>query len=402
MSQLYKCVSLGAQGMIEPGSPQDYRNNRAFFAETGTQWVRMWADWPTLQPGPGDPVRASPSGFYWDNLTAQIEAAKSDGLKVILVAYRFPLRTNAQRRASSASQRPNRGDADWFCFPDFLDVNSEWGQWIDLLAERYGANGPGPQIDMLEFINEPNGQCWPQGVFGQISTADGTVIGDCSLSACLVAQMFATCRIIHKGNNNEVLMGGRTEPYPFDFLGPGTDDHKGTDGNRQDYLNFTRVCAVLVPAFTTSTRGLRWSHHNYTDVTYDQGLNSTAPDASNKAQGRQVNRAAAVRAAVSGQFGEVWLTEGGVQREKLKRAPWNVPAGNVDAKQADLINRSWNRMSNDTPGEGAGIVMSTQYLYYSSPQFDSGIRNYPSPDGNGSVRQAPWDAWTSKPGRTSP
>ena len=48
-------MALGPAGCIAPGCPQDLRaaGNRALLAESGTRWVRLWADWPTLMPAPG-------------------------------------------------------------------------------------------------------------------------------------------------------------------------------------------------------------------------------------------------------------------------------------------------------------------------------------------------------------
>ena len=50
-----RCVALGPAGCIAPGCPQDLRaaGNRDLLAESGTRWVRLWADWPTLMPAPG-------------------------------------------------------------------------------------------------------------------------------------------------------------------------------------------------------------------------------------------------------------------------------------------------------------------------------------------------------------
>ena len=49
---LRKLIDIGPGGVIYPGSAQDYRyySNRTYFADTQTGWIRMWADWPSLQP----------------------------------------------------------------------------------------------------------------------------------------------------------------------------------------------------------------------------------------------------------------------------------------------------------------------------------------------------------------
>ena len=86
-----RLVALGPAGCIYPGSAQDlrYGKNRAWLRDTGTRWVRLWADWPTLEPAAGrlDATKLQA-------LDAQIAAARADGLKVILTIYRFPTWAN--------------------------------------------------------------------------------------------------------------------------------------------------------------------------------------------------------------------------------------------------------------------------------------------------------------------
>jgi hypothetical protein len=41
------------------------------------------------------------------------------------------------------------------------------------------------------------------------------------------------------------------------------------------------------------------------------------------------------------------------------------------AKQAELLQRNWNRMVTTT--EGAGIAMLAQYLWYTDPNYDDGL-----------------------------
>ena len=95
---LPRIIDLGAGGGMRPGSAGDYRfhDNRIYFAETHTTWVRLWADWPTLQPDPGrtpdDPD--GPGAAVLNALDDQIRAANDDGVKVILLLYRFPLWAN--------------------------------------------------------------------------------------------------------------------------------------------------------------------------------------------------------------------------------------------------------------------------------------------------------------------
>ena len=89
-------LDLTVHGVIFPGSPQDYRVVR-----TEPWWpdlrgvvgrLRMWADWPTLQPDAGHEL-GDPSSPGYASLLAlddQIRWAVDDGLSVILIPYRYP------------------------------------------------------------------------------------------------------------------------------------------------------------------------------------------------------------------------------------------------------------------------------------------------------------------------
>jgi hypothetical protein len=95
---LRKLIDIGPGGVIHPGTPQDYRaySNRTYFADTQTGWIRMWADWPSLQPNGAyridDP--ASPGYANVQALDAQIRQACADGLRVLLMPYRHPVWAN--------------------------------------------------------------------------------------------------------------------------------------------------------------------------------------------------------------------------------------------------------------------------------------------------------------------
>jgi hypothetical protein len=120
-----RCVALGPAGCIAPGCPQDLRaaGNRALLADSGTRWVRLWADWPTLMPAPGT--------FAADRVAAlddQLAIARADGLHTILTLYRTP---NWAGRGVAAA-------APWEAF-------AGWA------IGRYGAS-----LDALELCNEPN------------------------------------------------------------------------------------------------------------------------------------------------------------------------------------------------------------------------------------------------------
>jgi hypothetical protein len=120
-----RCVALGPAGCIAPGCPQDLRasGNRALLADSGTRWVRLWADWPSLMPAPGV--------FAEDRVAAlddQLTVARVDGLRTILTLYRTP-------------GWVGRGVA----------APAPWEAFVRWTIARYG-----DRLDFLELANEPN------------------------------------------------------------------------------------------------------------------------------------------------------------------------------------------------------------------------------------------------------
>src|SRR5689334_8632308 len=133
-------VALGPGGF---GVEQTYAANRNRFLDTGTPWVRLWADWPTAQPLPD---RAPDLA----RLDADVALAKVDGLRVMVTAWRF---------APWASGDP-------FTVARDLSPSGAWGRWIALLLDRYSGT-----IDALEIVNEPNLQLFPQaGIDSAVAT----------------------------------------------------------------------------------------------------------------------------------------------------------------------------------------------------------------------------------------
>src|SRR3954469_20868146 len=168
-ANLRRMVVLGPNGTVTPGSPQDYRaqGNRAFFAETGTRWVRMWADWFTLETSRGDFDAA-----LLESLDEEARPARRDGLRIILTLYRFPLWANGTENLTPAQvtatmpDRRTQGQADTqakalnFRYPDDVTPGSDWGTFVDFMAARYSRNNParpalGATVDILELCNEP-------------------------------------------------------------------------------------------------------------------------------------------------------------------------------------------------------------------------------------------------------
>src|SRR3954451_32004 len=218
-ANLRRMVVLGPSGTIQPGSSHDYRvaGNRAFFAQTGTRWVRMWADWPTLMP--------DASGFdpaIVGSLDEQIALARRDGLRIALTLYRFATwangtdaMTTAQIDAAVPDRQTSRtatsAKALNMRYPDDVTPGSAWGDFVDRIAGRYSRGNPArpsldATIDVLEICNEPNLQWWPQqgrssdpaNEFG----AGPVVIHD------VLARMFATAKTIVARCGGEPMLAG--------------------------------------------------------------------------------------------------------------------------------------------------------------------------------------------------
>jgi hypothetical protein len=367
-ADLRRMVVLGPAGTIYPGSAQDLRtaSTSGLFTFTGTRWVRLWADWPTLQPAPGltDPVLLA-------SLDAQIVQARAQGLGVMLTLYRFPTWANGAAGldggALSASMADRRGRAQSDMKAKSLhlrpppDVSraSPWGRFVEMLVARYLTAEVAPlgaSIDALEVANEPNLMWWPQ---------QGPSV------AGLVARMFVTARAILDDYG-----GG-----PPMLAGPGTADVTDSDRLRTSYPEFTEhLLDALDAAGFAAGADFAWTHHSYGDVTYDRGAGSTAPDAAtNPAQA--VNGAADMRRRLVGRWAGwpagdgaapgLLLTEGGVTLEAVRRV-WGLadPAAQR-AKQAELLQRHWDRMYGSA--EGTGVGMTATYLFYSDDRYDSGL-----------------------------
>jgi hypothetical protein len=398
-TRLRRCIVLGPAGVIHPDSPQDYRtgSNRFWLKDTRTRWVRLWADWPSLMPAP-DQLDPAITGA----LDAQIARARADRMRIILTAYRFPSWANgtaAMTPAELAATMPDRrtsGQPDTraksleFRYPDDLSPTGPFGRFLRLLIERYGRPAAtSAPVDVLEVCNEPNLQWWPQQ--GPSATADpygrGSIVVDDA-----VARMFITAKQIADDAGRDIVLAG-----------PGSADLTASNRLRTGYHSLgERVLASLAQAGVVPGPGFAWTHHNYADVTYDQGPGSTAPDAATN-PARQTNLAADMRSRLVGRWAgwpdadvanpQLLLTEGGATLANMRvRYGLSDPA-EQRRKQAELIQRNWARMASDS-GAGAGIAMTAQYLLYSDASFDSGLCE---PKDAGGATRPSYQVWKGLP-----
>jgi hypothetical protein len=213
-----RCVALGPAGCIAPGSAQDLRaaGNADLLAGSGTGWVRLWADWPSLMPAPEAFHDARVAA-----LDAQLAQARTAGLQTILTLYRFP---------AWAGGGPGLMNA-----PADVSETSPWGRFVAWAIARYA-----PTLDFLELCNEPN-LMWR----GPAATPQ------------TVAAMFAT---------GQRIAGGLGSPLAL--AGPATADAPG-----HERFNASLLDALDAAGFAAGPR-FAWTHHNYGDVAY--GTNRAA------------------------------------------------------------------------------------------------------------------------------
>jgi hypothetical protein len=355
-----------------------------------------------------------PTASGFDNaiigsLDEQIALARRDGLRIVLTLYRFATwanGTDAMTPAQLDATLPDRRSSPAATsakalnmhYPDDVSVTSAWGDFVTRIAGRYSRGNPArpsldATIDVLEIANEPNLQWWPQ----QGPSADpanpyarGPVVID-----DVVTRMFATAKTITARWDGEPMLGG-----------PGLADSTAATDSRLR-TGYDTTSDRLLPGLRASgfTAGARfaWTHHNYTDVTFDQGAGTTAPDAATT--GRTTNFAADMRRRLiangwagwpAGDPTDPWmmLTEGGVTIQSIRSATrWNIsdPAAQR-AKQAELIQRAWDRMA--SAGEGAGIAIKSNYLWYTDPNFDSGLADALA---DGGARRPSYATWGGLP-----
>ena len=319
---LARGVTLGPGGV---GDEQRYGSNRRFVAETGCTWVRLWAEWPKLQPDPAKPPDFAP-------LDAEIKAARADGLKVMLTSWRFPRWANDTAALTpeqdaafepAARVRPGADPARRkdlsFRVPGDLSPESPFGRWIAALGDR--------DADAIEVVNEPNHQLWPQR---DVHVA--------------VARMMATARSVLEGRETTIV-------------GPATADRNGSGPLDTDHLEFARALLDELDAigFRPDAR-TAWSHHNYGDVEADS-----------------TERIAAAGALVRERWPDapILVTETGARLTTVAREERLTDDVIVRRRQAELIARGYERLR--TEPAGAGIELILQYLFITDMNYDSGL-----------------------------
>jgi hypothetical protein len=340
--RLGRGIDLTPHGVMYPGTPQDYRMLRAqpwaapLIART--THLRLWADWPTLQPTPAaldDP--GNPGLPHLLALDAQVDAARADGLQVILLPYRYP------RWANHAAHGMHDKGPEYRLPEDGFQPGTPWATFVDALWARYAG-----RMACFEVVNEPNLQVWPQSrsaerVAGMMMTVD---------AAARRHELAATCLAPSHSDAESDRPLLITEQAPFADALLDALDRRGFAGGSHWV----------------------WSFHNYNDVE------------------RGGDRAGVLRARLAGRWrGRIapdggpllYATEGGCRLSAVRRrfGEQLSPAAQHTA-QATMLRDALARY--DTSG---GIGLFTQYTVYADPHYDCGLR-----DADGGARPA-FAAW---------
>jgi hypothetical protein len=406
---LRKILDIGPAGVIYPGSAQDlrYHDNTTYYADTRTGWIRMWADWPSLQPDPAYAPDDTRSPGYWklQALDQQIALANQMGIRVMLMPYRFPTWANGtaalnaqkntdaeisfeywNRMTKAAWDRYVRNGRDPAVYTpsrraleyrlpdgDAYGPSSAWAAFADFLWRRYhnGQQATGRFVNGFELINEPNLQLWPQQAPPPAGAADPFAQTEITIGTA-IARLMKTAQAISARYRNSTMM-----------YAPSISD--SDSATTRLYTRYDTFVPKLLDAFGVvgyaPNAKQAWSHHNYTDVEKRQTATRTQLIRSQLA-GRWNGYS-------TGQSPTVYITEGGA---RLSRMPDLYPTEDPREAQAKCIRDAWNLHATDT-GAGAGVAMFAQYLIYADPNFDCGLIDpYPS-----TVKRPSYSAWKAFP-----
>ncbi len=414
-SVIAKGVALGQDGTTHPDpvtQPQDFRfvspsgaAVKDHFSDTGTTWVRMWIDLSYFFPSEG---AVNPDLFA--QLAAQITAANSAGLKVMLTMWKFPRWMNGTTGLPYTGPLPvPAGQWDTFQqgpevgaeykFPDDVSAASAWGWAVAAILSRFSAGRPGgvpagePVIDSLEILNEPNWSYFPQSDRTRARTA-----------GCKCGQMLVSAVAINAWYGNQTIIAGpgivagrflfETDGLSSHIQGSPTNpqgDPTGALALHTDAVVFARdVVSAFSVASTVPGPKCVFTVHNYGDV-------------SNQTLVVAEVREYALRGTWAGHPDQdvnnprLWITEGGFTAKNA--ADMNPtapdPVSYFHSLQAIRVYAAFNKMRNnghDAATGGAGIDVVMNFLFESTTvaKYDCGLMD-PVVCGAGGVK---------RPGRT--
>ncbi len=405
MRTLRRIVDVGPGGVIHPGSPGDLRfhDNLAHLVETRTGWVRLWADWPSLQPDGAIPVDdpANPGFFRLQALDEQIAAACAAGVRVVLMPYRFPVWANGTAelaavrntdaeisfatpdrisapvwaRYLAAGRDPKRYNpsrrALEFRIPDEgVGDGTAWARFLEFLYARYhlGQEASGRFVHGFELVNEPNFQLWPQRA--PSPTEDPFATGPLTVQHTMAQYMAGAQAVAARHGDTTMLFA------------PSTADSEVIGRTVTPHLEFAAALLDALDALGYHPSPQQaWAHHNYTDL-------------ERRSEDTQTQRLRAVlkgrwEGYIDGVEPTVFLTEGGV---RLTRMRDYYPEEDPLEAQARSIALGGERHARDD-GPGEGVAMFAQYTIHSDPRFDTGLLD-PWPSHR---RRPSYAAWAALP-----
>jgi hypothetical protein len=385
-ASLRKCVVMGP--INHGGDIEDLRFNGNLdkVRASGTRWVKLWIRWDKAQLFPPDRVPMSSldtaandapgygtgGGYrYIRAIDEQIALARTAGLKVILVTWLFPRWSNGTEGRPADWSRPDRGSAstpvanlkamEQRVPVGQLGTAGYYGRWLGWLINRYRGHG---QNFMLEIMNEPNLQMWPQQ--GPSPTADPYAQGSLVIDS-YVAEMIDTARRLSaaRGHPIRIGVGGMADSF-------GADSRTRTNFQTAVPRTLDRLAARGFP----STPSFVWAHHNYADIERNLPSPTRAEMTRDMLRGRWYGSGGPADP-------RVWLTEGGARLGSSQATDLN--------KQAQLVKSAWDRMT-----AAGAIEMFPNYLMYENPYANSGLR-YSLAVGGGP--RPVWDVFRSFPAR---
>ena len=325
--ELRRGIDLTPNGVIRPGTPQDYRQLRAqpwsapLIARASH--IRFWADWPALQPTPAvldDP--ANPGRPSLEALDAQVDAARADGLQVILMPYRYPQWVNHATRAvdksASAYVLPDSGHGPY----------SPWAGFVEALWNRYAG-----RMTHFEVVNEPNLQLMPQDQMPERVAVMVTTVDAIARRHGLAA----TCLAPSCSDADSLRMPPRMTQQP-EFA--------------------DRMLHALRAAGFEGGDHWVWSFHNYNE---SEGGGDRSTRMRERIAGRWPGRLAPDGLPL------MYATEGGVRLAYIARR--RGAGADLRAGQAEVLARALAH-AEATPGLG----LYTQYTVNADPDYDCGLR----------------------------
>ena len=419
---LAKSIDITPNGVLRPGSLQDYRvlRRQPWFGPLlgASTHLRLWVDWPTLQPSPafevGDPD--SPNHLNLLGLDEQIRLANADGLKVILMPYRYPRWVNGTADLTAAQNplfepwdrvrestyfawydkrfrvpppaAPTMKALEYRLPADGHAPDSAWGRYVAMAFDRWvaGADVHG-RADYVEVCNEPNLQLWPQrGPVTAASDLHGRFAVDGSEMTIQrpVAEMMATVEHYRRLHGADIVClapsVADSSTNPPRYLSIAVDTPYGATADPF----VPRLLAELDRSGFEPGPNWIFSYHNYGD------------------QERATDRVQYLRRLLdaggwSGLHRDggpaLAATEGGVRlatmRSIYKPLLGREPTPHeLAVLQSAHVDRAFHLHRRGT-GDGAGVVLFTQYTVTADPNFDCALR-----DVFGGARPA-FDTWCS-------